>query len=214
MELSPGQWLVIGISALLILGYIRGYYYNRQRAEEVLSWLHAGLESLGPVSAGGKLPGMATGGRLEVKHAASRLRRAEAVYLLAPRENLFFWLFHRLQGKDDELILWLTFQAKPGHEVEVARRGDSQFEKRLKESGKKFTIVSESPRGLVIAASPNNQQVTAKVQTLLHEYAPAIQRLSLRENKPHLFLRANLHTLPSRPAAELLAALIALGGEA
>lgn len=213
MELNLGQWVVIGISALLIAGYIFGYYYNRQRAEQVLIWLRAGLESLGPVSAGGKLPGMASGGRLEVKHAIGRLRRAEAVYLLAPRENLFFWLFYRLQGKDDELILWLTFQVKPSYEVEVARRGDRQFERRLKETGKKSFIVSDAPPGLAMAVSPHTKGAAEKVQAFLREYAPAVQRLSLRENKPHLFLRANLRALQSRPAADFLAALLALGGE-
>lgn len=213
MELNLGQWVVIGISALLIAGYIFGYYYNRQRAEQVLIWLRAGLESLGQVSAGGKLPGMATGGRLEVKHAAGRLRRAEAVYLLAPRENLFFWLFHRLQGKDDELILWLTFQAKPAYEVEVARRGDRQFEKRSKEAGNKLLVVSDAPQGLALAVSAHSRQAAERAQAFLHEYAPAVQRLSLRENKPHLFLRAHLRALQSRPMADFLAALLALGGD-
>ena len=98
MELDMGQWVVIGICAFLIIGYIRGFYYNRQRAGQILAWLHEGLKTLGMVSAGEKLPGMATGGRLEVKQAAPPFRRAEAVYLLSPRENPLFWLFHRLQG--------------------------------------------------------------------------------------------------------------------
>ncbi len=211
MELNLGQWVVIGLSALLILGYIRGYYYNRQRAEKALRWLRPGLESLGIVSAGERLPAMATGGRLEVKRAAAPLRRAEAIYLLAPRENLFFWFFHRLQGKDDELILWLTFQTKPAYEVEVALRGDRQFEKRLKEAGKRPLAVSDAPRGLVMAISANQEERSKKVQALLHTYHPAIRRLSLRENKPHLFLRANLGILQSHPAAEFLAAVVGLG---
>ena len=36
MELNLGQWVVIGVCAILILGYIRGYYYNRQRAGQIL----------------------------------------------------------------------------------------------------------------------------------------------------------------------------------
>ncbi len=211
MELNLGQWVVIGLSALLILGYIRGYYYNRQRAEKALKWLRPGLETLGIVSTGEKLPSMASGGRLEVKRAAAPLRRAEAIYLLAPRENLFFWFFHRLQGKDDELILWLTFQTKPSCEVEVALRGDRQFEKRLKEMNKRLLAVSDVPRGLSMAISANHKETSKKVQTLLHAYHPAIRRLSLRENKPHLFLRANLSILQSRPATEFFAAVVGLG---
>ena len=38
MELNLGQWVVIGICAFLILGYIRGFYYNRQRAGQIFAW--------------------------------------------------------------------------------------------------------------------------------------------------------------------------------
>lgn len=207
MELNPGQWIVIGISALMILGYIRGYYANRRRAGQVLAWLRQGLETLGPVSSGEKLPGMTTGGRLEVKHAVAPLKRAEAIYLLAPRENLFFWLFHRLQGKDDELILWLTFQSKPTQEVEVARRGDRLFEKRLKEPSRRPLVMSEGPRGLLVAIGEQNGNFSEKVKSLLEQYGLAILRLSVRESKPHLFLRANLHVLQSGLAEEFLIAL-------
>ncbi|MGQ9832906.1 MAG: hypothetical protein ACUVRJ_03760 [Candidatus Villigracilaceae bacterium] len=207
MELNLGQWIVIGISAFMILGYIRGYYDNRRRAEQVLTWLHKGLEVLGPVAAGEKLPGMTTGGRLEVKHAVAPLRRAEAVYLLAPRENLFFWLFHRLQGKGDELILWLTFQSRPTYEVEVARRGDRQFEKRLKEPNRKSLVMTEGPRDLLVAISEQNGNFSEKVKSVMQRYGAAILRLSVRGNKPHLFLRANLQALQSDLAEELLTAL-------
>jgi len=39
LQLNLGQWVVIGICALLILGYIRGYFYNRQLAAKTLAWL-------------------------------------------------------------------------------------------------------------------------------------------------------------------------------
>ncbi len=123
MQLNLGQWVVIIIAAILILGYILGYYYNRQRAEQIFIWLKQGLSTLGEVSLGEKLPGMATGGRLEVNQAAAPLKRVEAVYMLAPRENLLFLIFHLLQGRGDELIVWINYQSKPEQCVEVARRG-------------------------------------------------------------------------------------------
>src|SRR4030043_1152242 len=113
MQLNTGKWVVVVIAAVLILGYILGYYTNRQRAEKVFKWLKEGLSTLGEVSLGQKLPGMATGGRLEVNQASAPLKRVEAVYLMAPRENLLFLIFHILQGKRDELIVWITYQSKP-----------------------------------------------------------------------------------------------------
>lgn len=196
MELNPGQWVVIGISAFLILGYIRGYYYNRQRAGQVLTWLSEGLATLGAVSTGEKLPGMATGGRLEVKHAAAPLKRVEAVYLLAPRENLLFWLFHILQGKRDELILWVTYQFKPGQNIEVARRGDRLFESRLKAEDKKPLVLTDAPQGLLVASEQETGgALPGGAQAFLEQYSPVINRLSLRDNKPHLFLRIDLRAM-------------------
>ena len=127
MNLNTGQWVVIIVCSVLILGYILGYFYNRQRAEQIFRWLKLGLSSLGEVSLGEKLPGMATGGRLEVSQASAPLKKVEAVYLLAPRENILFWIFHMLQGRSDELVVWVNYQSRPEQSVEVARKGDRQF---------------------------------------------------------------------------------------
>lgn len=208
MELNLGQWVVIGVCAILILGYIRGFYYNRQRAAQVLTWLYEGLKTLGPVSVGDKLPGMASGGRLEVKRAVAPIKRVEAVYLLAPRENLLFWLFHLLQGKRDELILWVTYQSKPEQEVEAARPGDRQFESRLKATDKKPLTVSDGPRGLLVASEQKKGgTLTNRVQSLLEQYGAVVYRLALRDNKPHLFLRVNLRVMQLVPAPEFFLAL-------
>jgi hypothetical protein len=151
---------------------------------------------------------MASGGRLEVKRAAAPIKRVEAVYLLAPRENLLFWLFHILQGKRDELILWVTYQSKPEQDVEVARPGDRQFENRLKASDKKPLTVSNGPRGLQIASEQKKGSMLAgKVQSLLEQYSSVVYRLALRDNKPHLFLRVNLRVMQLVSAPEFFAAL-------
>jgi len=208
MELNLGQWVVIGICAFLIFGYIRGFYYNRRRAEQVLTWLHEGLKTFGPVSAGEKLPGMTTGGRLEVKRGTAPVRRVETVYILAPRENLFFWLFHRLLGKNDELIVWVTFQSKPGHDIEVARRGDRQLENRLKASDKKPLTVNSGPHKLQFASEHKKDgSLSDKVQSLLEQYGSVVYRLSIRDNKPHLFLRVNLRVMSMLPAPEFFSSL-------
>lgn len=208
MELNLGQWVVIVISAILILGYIRGYYYNRQRAEQILAWLEEGLKTFGPVSSGAKLPGMATGGRLEVKRAAAPLKRVEAVYLLAPRENLLFWIFHLIQGRRDELILWITYQSKPEQDVEAARPRDRQLESRLKDMDKRPLAVSNGPHGLLVASEQKKDGVLpGKVQSFLERYGAKVYRLALRGNKPHLFLRANLGIMRSALAAEFFSDL-------
>jgi hypothetical protein len=203
MELNLGQWVVIIISSVLILAYIRGFYYNRQRAGQILTWLEEGLKTFGPLSSGEKLPGMATGGRLEVKRAAPPLKRVEAVYLLAPRENPLFWLFHIFQGRRDELILWITYQSKPEQELEAARPHDRQLESRLKDMDKIPLSVSTGPHDLLVASEQKKDGLLpGKVQSFLERYGKQVYRLALRGTKPHLFLRANLGIMDSVPARE------------
>jgi len=203
MDLNLGQWVVIGICGFLILGYIGGFYYNRQRAERIQRWLLDGLRTFGTISSGGKLPGMASGGRLEIKRASPPLKRVEAVYMLAPRENLLFWLFYIFQGRHDELILWVTYQSKPEQEVEIARPNDRQLESRLKDVDKISLSVATGPHGLVVATEEKKAGVLPEnVGSFIERYGTHVYRLALRDNKPHLFLRANLQIMESASATD------------
>jgi hypothetical protein len=208
MTLNTGQWVVIIVCSVLILGYILGYYYNRERARQIFAWLRQGLSSLGEVTVGEKLPGMATGGRLEVNQAAAPLKRVEAVYLLAPRENLLFLIFHLLQGRGDELIVWINYQSKPEQSIEVARRGDRQFEKRLKDKEKPALSIVDGIRGLQVAVEEKPGALLAgKLQSFLGSHPSTVIRLALRPEKPNLFLRANLRIIQRSTAADFFAAL-------
>ena len=212
MQLNTGQWVVVGVCGVLLLGYILGYYYNRQRAERIFTWLRQGLSTLGEVTMGEKLPGMSTGGRLEVNQALAPVKRVEAIYLLAPRENLLFWFFHILQGKGDELIVWISFLSKPEQSIEVARKGDRQFAKRLVAKDKPALSMLESSSRLQVAAEEKHgSALLSKVQSFLQQYPSTIIRLILRPEKPHLFLRFNLRTMQRATAAELFASLKVLG---
>ncbi len=207
MELNLGQWVVIGVCAILILGYIRGYYYNRRHAGQVLAWLHEGLETLGPVSAGDKLPGMASGGRLEVKRAVAPLKSVEAVYLLAPRENLLFWLFHLLRGRQDELILKIVLRATPVKEslIEAGLRRDRDFQRVI--GKEKSPIMDAAIHGLEIVHWSKKSQAGERTRLFLEQYGQSVTRLSIRRQVPHLFLRARLKPLLNNSAEDFFSAL-------
>ncbi len=208
MNLNTGQWVVIIVCSVLILGYILGYLYNHQRAEQIFKWLKLGLSTFGEVSLGEKLPGMATGGRLEVNQASAPVKKVEAVYLLAPRENILFWIFHMLQGRSDELIVWVNYQSRPEQSVEVARKGDRQFAKRLNDKDKPALTMAKEIQGLQIAteAKPSSL-LSGKVQVFLTNHGSNVIRLAVRPEKPHLYLRINLQIMRQKNAAELFAAL-------
>ena len=207
MKLDLGQWVTIGICAILILGYIRGYYKNRQKALQISEWLQKGLAEWGKVTPGERLPGLVTGGRLDVNSAAEPFQHIEAIFLLEPRENWLFWLFGRLLGKRDELILKITLRSQPEHEVEIGRRGDRDFSRRLTAAGRKLEVVS-GPHGLQIARrSKKNSRFDDKVETFIDKYQQSIVRLLLRHGQPHLFVRVHLPSLQTNPAQEFLLAL-------
>jgi hypothetical protein len=213
MQLNSGQWVVIIVCSVLILGYILGYFYNRQHAERIFTWLKKGLSTLGEVSLGEKLPGMATGGRLEVNQASAPLKRVEAMYLLAPRENLLFWVFHLIQGRSDELIVWVNYQTKPDQSVEVARKGDQQFAKRLNDKEKPALSMLDGIRGLQVAVEEKpGALIGGKVQSFINGHLSTVIRLAIRPEKPHLFLRLNLRLMQHTTAAELFTALKELTG--
>jgi len=213
MQLNTGEWVVVGICGVLLVGYILGYLTNRQRAEKIFAWLKQGLSTLGEVSMGEKLPGMSTGGRLEVNQAVPPMKRVETIYLLAPRENLLFWLFHLLQGRGDELIVWVTYQSKPEQSIEVARQGDRQFAKRLLAKDKPaISLIDSSSKLQVAAEQKHSSALLGRVQAFLQQYPSAIKRLVLRPEKPHLFLRVNLRLMQQKAAAELFNTLKELGG--
>ncbi len=208
MQLNTGQWVIIVFAGVLILGYILGYYVNRQRAVRIFTWLRTGLATLGEVTLGEKLPGMATGGRLEVNQPAAPLKKVEAVYLLAPRENLLFSLFHLLQGRGDELIVWVNFQNKPDQSLEVARRGDRQFEKRLQEKDKPALSLVEGNNRLQIAVETKpGSPLLEQAQSFLAKYKSNVIRLAIRPEKPHLYLRVNLRIMARTSAGDLFAML-------
>ncbi|MEW5870688.1 MAG: hypothetical protein AB1894_15555 [Chloroflexota bacterium] len=208
MELDLGQWVAIGVCAILLLGYIRGYIYNRRMAERVSAWLREGLAQWGEVAAGERLPGMATGGSLVVNHASAPFRRIEAIFILEPRENLLFWLFYCLSGRRDELVLRIFSQSPPEQEADVARSGDKDFERRVAEAEKKPLTTAPGPGKLQIAwREKKGAQAIENVRRFSESYRHALLRLALRSKQPHLFVRIHLAAVQSKPAQEFFAEL-------
>jgi len=205
MQLDTGQWIVIIICAILIAGYIGGYLYNRRMARQVVAWLHAGLEKWGQVTPGDPLSGLTTGGSANVISAREPFQRIEAIFILEPRENLLFWLFDRLRGRHDELILRISLRTAPGKDmlVEAGRRGDRNFIQAVGKDGKKSATILTS-NGLEIAFPEKKTASGERTRSFFEQYGAAVTRLSIQRHYPHVFLRARLKTLLTQPAQDFL----------
>ncbi len=211
MDLNTGQWAVIGLSAVLIFGYIWGNANNQRRAEVISRWLHDGLSAWGAVTSGGRLGGMSSGGRLRVERAAPPFTRIDAVFLLEPRENLLFWLITRLQGRRDLLMFSIDFRSKPLYMAEAGAPDDRDFRRAVAamSSPEKFAVGEDS--GLQIVLPPGHRPDAVDIlRTMLRRLSPGVRRVSVRYSRPHLILRGDLSDLQVHSVQDVLKAVAGL----
>jgi hypothetical protein len=207
MQLDTGQWMVIVFCAVLIAVYAGGYHANRRLAEEVIAWLQPALKRWGRITPGERLGGMATGGRLWVNEAHAPFQTIEVIFLLLPRENLIFWLFDRLRGRQDELILKISLRSAPKKDlwVEAVRHIDKDFQQAVDKEN--LYTVEPIACGLNLALTDKDTPPSETMSHFLEQYGEQIIQLSVRKQAPHIILQAHLKPLLQMAANDLIASL-------
>ncbi len=206
-----GEWIAIGLSAGLLAWFVGGFFRNRQRSEEVLRWLRDGMARFGSADVLERAGRPANAFRLAVEPAAAPFRRAEAIYLLEPRENLPLWIYGHLQGGRDELILRFTLRSAPEGEIEAGPEKDAEFRQRVTAEPKKPFRLSPGAHGFEVAQRGRLDPGTSdRLRVFLEEYGAALKRLSIHRQEPHLLLRARLPELLARPAQPFFTAFAGL----
>jgi hypothetical protein len=105
-----GQWIVIGLSVLMVAWFFGIGAYLRQREANIFRWIYRGLKKIGepgPVETAGRrerLPG------LEVSKLSGPFRRIQVNFKLERKENPPLWIFQRLQGNREEVIVRAVFK--------------------------------------------------------------------------------------------------------
>lgn len=180
-----GVIIVIGLCVALALWYGGGHLYNRRRGQRLFRWLEAGLDVLGGEREAGWLGSPAVGARINVVHATPPFRRLELVLLLEDRENPLLWLWGRLRGRRDWLIIKTTLRSPRHGEIEIGPAGLKAI-RRLEQSWMR----QEGPHGLVIAyrGSGASRQV-AQLSPWLEAYGMSLHRFSWRKADPHVQLQ-------------------------
>ncbi len=191
-----GQWIVIGLSALMGLWFGVGTFYNRRRGIATYRWLQSGLQTLGKISEASWIGSSASGARLVVGNADSPFRRIEVIFLLESREILPLWLFNRLRNKQDEMILKATLRKVPTQEIELFRQGDRQARTLLAQSGKRYLEPEPLKEGFqMIRKIRGDSSLVDGLSAFLDEYPQAIRRVSLQRKTPHIMVRVDLPPL-------------------
>jgi hypothetical protein len=198
--METGQWIAIGLSVGLGAWFVGGFLWNRRQGETILRWLREGLAQFGALDEIERAGRPANAFRLAAGRARAPFQRAEAIFLLEPRENLPLWLYKRLQGQRDELILRFTLRAAPGFEVETARAEDQEFRKQISGEPKRPYQLVPGPHGFEIAHRGKlDSDGGNSLRSFLEQYGSAITRLSIHHKEPHLLLRARLPFLLTCP---------------
>jgi hypothetical protein len=211
--MDPGVVAVIGLCVLLALWYAGGHLYNRRRGQRLFRWLEAGLDVLGGEREAGWIGSPASGARVTVIHAAPPFRRLEITLWLENREMLPLWLFDRLRGKRDWLIIKATLRSPRRGEVEVVP-AKGQTAQTLRGDQEQPWTWQEGPYGLATAyrGSGTRPQVTG-LESWLETYGAHLHRFSWRKSDPHIQLQVNVGGLLATSSEEFLADLqAAVGG--
>jgi hypothetical protein len=113
--------VVIAFCALLVVWYVVGWQMNRRRGESLLTWILQGLRAFGDQITVSRLG--TSGFQVNVGKVQAPFKKVEATILLQPREIFLLWIFNRLRGGGDHLVLKAILRASPRGEVEVIKRG-------------------------------------------------------------------------------------------
>lgn len=187
-----GQWLVIGLCAILFVWYIGGAIINYRRADAVLKWLKNGLDELGSLSGMGWLTALHSAGRLAVREARPPFRLVELLFTLEARENLPVWAFRHALGRRDELIVRADLRSAPDAELEATRRIHPS------KSGERFEITCSGKK---------SEMRLGRLKEFLDKYPNAVVKASLKRKAPHLLITFRLDDLRSGEARALFAAM-------
>jgi hypothetical protein len=207
--MNAGQQIVIGLCVFLFLWFIVFNYLNRRRGISAYRWLRQGLEKvIGEVTEASWIGSSASGAHLVVAKARGPFRSMEVIYLLVSREILPLWIFNRLRGKRDELIIKASLKQVPVEEVEVAPPQDKEFVSLLaREQKRPYERIPIHPEFEVGRRGRKNPRGINALQNLLERYPEAIQRISLQRVAPQLVVRVALPSIVSQSADEFLSAL-------
>ncbi|NPA26209.1 MAG: hypothetical protein GXO36_01215 [Chloroflexi bacterium] len=186
--MNPERWALIALSLILAIGYVVGLWINRRKSRTVYRWIRRGLRGVwGQEPQGAWLGSMATGARLQLR-GAGPFRQIEVVFLLQMREVLPLWLFNRVRGKGDELVI--RGQLRRGVPVEWELRPSAKQPQGLEN----FRAVA-MPAGWTGWQAPPDARPWPSWEAFLERYGPALRGISLRRQQPHLILRGDLGRL-------------------
>ncbi len=186
---SPAERVMWAALLFLVFGYLAGQWLNRQRTKRVGGWLQAGVGSLGGRVAWRWAKTLAAGAEVTVEEARAPYRNLLISYYLLTREFPPLWLWERIRGKHDLLSARADLRLAPAKEFEVLRLGGPLW-KKLNESVAQSSQPyqwQEVGNGLGFGMRGSaDPKLAERVTDFLKDYGLYVERISLRQRKPHV----------------------------
>ena len=191
--MDPTQALLFVLVAAVMGWFAAGVVWNIRRGNAVLKWMQDGLPRLGEKTTLRWLGSSAV--ELVIAKARPPFRRAELVLVLEPRDVAWFWLFARLQGRRDMLIVRGQLATAPQFEFDLLSPGSwSERETVGRGEARQWETesLSEARFRAPTATRPLSRQIAPGALEAARTVHPIVWRLSSRREFPQIELHIPL----------------------
>ncbi len=115
--MSPELSIFVLLVVVFVGWFALGTHANVRKGHRFLEWLQDGLPLLGEKTTLHWLGSSVV--QLKIENAREPFRRAEVLVVLEPRDVPLIWLFSRLQGRCDLLIVRTELRTQPKLQLEI-----------------------------------------------------------------------------------------------
>jgi hypothetical protein len=191
-NLNLGQWIVIGLSAVMLVWYFAANAINRRRGVAAYRWLYHSLEEVGKITRSEWFGSSSSGGRILVEKPARPFRRLEAVFLLERREFLPYWIIKHLQGWRDEVNIKVSLRSSPKLDLVIASTKSAR--QRTSSGDQIIAGFQVLPADQASQSPPEKYQerLLEGITAFLNENRSFVNRITLRSASPHVEIDALL----------------------
>jgi len=176
--------LVTAISVLLIGGYFIGLSMNRRVGRGLARWVRDGLRVAGGE---GTIRWLGSSGFvIDVRGLAPPLTRLTVTALLEPREVPPLWLYWRLRGRRDLLVVRCWFVRRPRRSLEIAAPASFIGRTALAAVPAEQGWTVRQLDDFVVAAPADGAPLGDELWKVFRAHTAGLWQISVRNQDPHL----------------------------
>lgn len=186
--------LIIGLTALFLFTFLLGKKLNKKRQQEIWHRIRTSLREKWEYN--GKLGFKRLDPSAYIVGIPGRKRdpfkRLEISASLLPRSILLKYLFSKLRGKKDKIIIKAEFKGTPSYTFEIQRekKTSKNIEDKLDLTRIKKTRISGTSTDFLVASTETGKSLleAPKLKEGITKMEDCLRRISISSSLPHLIL--------------------------